>query len=389
MLDVLIAGAGPAGSVAGWVLARAGARVLLVDRDAFPRPKLCGDTLNPGAIALLESLGLGDGPWHQGPALTGMLVTGPRARVRARYPAGLVGRSILRSDLDAWLLDRAIAAGARFESGWTVREPLGDQRVGGPLGVRGVAMTRSGQATPLRVPASITIAADGRRSALARALGLSRHPKAPRRWAFGTYATGVGELSDVGEMHVRPGYYLGIAPVPAGRANVCVVTGPRPDGRSPIAVIRRAIARDARLADRFTRAEFDETVSVLGPLAVDVRGAGADGLLLAGDAAGFIDPMTGDGLRLAITGAALAAHEALATLERGDLRGAATRLAEARRTALGPKLRFNRALRATVASPWAMTAAGLSAAVVPALINSVVRYAGDTPSVPSPSAERP
>jgi flavin-dependent dehydrogenase len=377
MLDVLIAGAGPAGSVAGWVLARAGARVLLVDRDPFPRPKLCGDTLNPGAIALLESLGLGAGPWHQGPALSGMLVSGPQASVRALYPAGLVGRSILRSDLDAWLLERAIGAGARFESGWTVREPLVEQSAHGPRGVRGVAMTRPGQAGPMRVPASITLAADGRRSALARALGLSRHPSAPRRWAFGTYASGVAGVSDVGEMHVRPGYYLGIAPVAADRANICVVTGPRPEGRTPMAVIRQAIARDARLSARFEAAEFECAVRVLGPLAVDVRGAGTEGLLLAGDAAGFIDPMTGDGLRLAITGAALAAHEALATLERGDLRGAAARLAEARRTELGSKLRFNRALRATVGSPWAMTVAGLAAAVVPALINSVVRYAGD------------
>jgi flavin-dependent dehydrogenase len=89
--------------------------------------------------------------------------------------------------------------------------------------------------------------------------------------------------------------------------------------------------------------------------------------------------MTGDGLRLAVTGAALAAHEALATLERGDLRGAAARLAEARRVALGRKLRFNRALRATVSSPWAMTVAGFSAAIAPSILNAVVRYAGDTP----------
>ena len=55
MLDVLVVGAGPAGSLAAWRLARAGARVLLVDRARFPRPKLCGDTLNPGAVARLEA----------------------------------------------------------------------------------------------------------------------------------------------------------------------------------------------------------------------------------------------------------------------------------------------------------------------------------------------
>lgn len=377
MLDVLIAGAGPAGSVAGWVLARAGARVLIVDRETFPRPKLCGDTLNPGAIGFLASLGLGDGPWHRGPALAGMLVSGPRNSVRALYPQGVVGRSITRTDLDGWLLERAVTAGARFEPGWAVRHPLLDEgAVGGPA-VRGAAMTRQGVASAMRIPASLTIAADGRRSALARALGLSRHPDAPRRWAFGTYAAGVTGITDVGEMHVRAGRYIGIAPVADNLANVCVVTGPRPEGGNPIAIIQRAVRGDPLLAGRFDRAEFTAEVRVLGPLAVDVSSAGAEGLLLAGDAAGFIDPMTGDGLRLAITGAALAAHEALATLARGDLRGAAVRLAEARQAALGRKLRFNRVLRLTVGSAWAMTLAGLSASVAPGLIDSVVRYAGD------------
>jgi flavin-dependent dehydrogenase len=345
MLDVLIAGAGPAGSIAGWVLARAGARVLIVDREAFPRPKLCGDTLNPGAIALLASL----------------------------------GRSIVRTDLDAWLLQRAVSAGARFESGWTIQHPLVNAATPGRPAVRGVAMARRGQAVPLRVPASITIAADGRRSALARALGLSHHPRSPRRWAFGTYASGVSGVSDVGEMHVRPGKYIGIAPIADNLANVCVVTGPRPGGPTPADVILMAIRGDRALADRFSRAKLVDDVRVLGPLAVEVDGLGVEGLLLAGDAAGFVDPMTGDGLRLAMTGAALAAHETLATLERGDLRGAAARLAKARRVALGRKLRFNRVLRATVSSPWAITVAGLSATIAPSLLNAVVRYAGDTP----------
>jgi flavin-dependent dehydrogenase len=375
MLDVLVVGAGPAGSMAAWVLARAGARVLIVDRDSFPRPKLCGDTLNPGAINFLAAEGLGDGPWHAGPALTGMLVSGPRNSVRASYPAGVVGRAIVRRDLDAWLLQRATHAGARFEPGWTVREPLMQDRRASV--VRGVSLTHAGQAQPMRVPASLTIAADGRRSTLARALGLSRHPKSPRRWAFGTYATGVSGVSDVGEMHVRTGHYIGIAPVGHDLANICVVTGPRPTGPKPLDVIQRAIHADGLLAPRFSKAAFGDQVSVLGPLAVDAVAAGAEGLLLAGDAAGFVDPMTGDGLRLALVGGALAGYEALTTLERGDLRGAVARLAAARRAAFGAKVRFNRALRTTVGSPFAMTLAGFSAAVMPSMMNAVVRYAGD------------
>src|SRR5690349_4035291 len=72
MLDLLVAGAGPSGCIAALVAARAGARVLLIDRDDFPRDKLCGDTLNPGAVRLLTSLGLSGGALDRALALRGM-----------------------------------------------------------------------------------------------------------------------------------------------------------------------------------------------------------------------------------------------------------------------------------------------------------------------------
>src|SRR5438477_2463405 len=87
---VLIVGAGPAGSVAATVLARAGARVRLLDRATFPRNKLCGDTLNPGALAALRRLDLVGGVDAEGLDLDGMRVTGPHGvGVEGRYPDGL------------------------------------------------------------------------------------------------------------------------------------------------------------------------------------------------------------------------------------------------------------------------------------------------------------
>lgn len=382
MLDVIVAGAGPAGSMAALVLARAGARVLIVDRETFPRDKLCGDTLNPGALELLASLGLIGGPLEQARPLSGMLLSGPGARVRAEYGAGIAARVVRRYDLDLWLLERAIAAGARFESAMVARQPL--LAVGGALPVvRGLVLSpRNRPAEASRIPATMVLAADGSRSALARTLGLSHTPRRPRRWAYGVYATGVEGLSDVGEMHVRHSSYLGIAPVTDTLANICVVTGPRPPSRNPLEVVKQIIAADAAIAERFRAATFVGRPRVLGPLATDAVDVGVEGLLLAGDAAGFIDPITGDGLHLAIQGGVLAAEQALHALETSDFRGAPARLAEARRGALGPKLRFNRAVRIVTGSPLAIRMASLGASLAPDLMRQIVRYAGDVGSDP-------
>src|SRR5918996_5703745 len=100
--DVVIVGAGPAGSMAAIVLARAGLRVRVFDRERFPRPKLCGDTLNPGGCrTLAQHLPLASLLQHARP-IDGMLLTGPRGvRVRGRYGRGVSGHAIDRRTLDA------------------------------------------------------------------------------------------------------------------------------------------------------------------------------------------------------------------------------------------------------------------------------------------------
>src|SRR5436190_10394277 len=104
MYDVIVCGAGPAGSVAATVLARGGARVLLVDRARFPRDKLCGDTINPGTIAILRRLGLMERFESGALPVDGMIVTGERdVRVRAAYGDGARGLAIPRRTLDAAL----------------------------------------------------------------------------------------------------------------------------------------------------------------------------------------------------------------------------------------------------------------------------------------------
>jgi len=115
---------------------------------------------------------------------------------------------------------------------------------------------------------------------------------------------------------------------------------------------------------------------VLGPLAVDARNASIDGMLLAGDAAGFIDPMTGDGLRFAIRGAELAADAAAEALADG-WSGVQARLARARRAEFAGKWRFNRAVRLMSASPEAVSLAAAGARLAPGVLRRMMVYAGD------------
>jgi flavin-dependent dehydrogenase len=376
--DVVIAGAGPAGSIAALMLARAGASVRLVDRARFPRGKLCGDTLNPGTMRALRRLGVGEAIDRRGLGIAGMIVSGPgnisvRESYRGEFGAS-GGRAITRREVDALLLDAALAAGVRFDDAVTVVGPL----LGGSASeqmVRGIEV-RGRTGARLGVPGRVTIAADGRRSVVAGMLGLVRHPHRARRWAVGGYYAGVADLGAYGEMHVRPDHFVGIAPIPGGLANVCLVTPAQRDLSDPAALLLRVVTADAVLRDRFIAARQAGPVVSMGPLATDARAAGVAGLLLAGDAAGFIDPITGDGMRFAVRGGEMAARAALEMLDSGRADGH-RRLAAWRAAEFGGKWRFNRAVRVVTASRLAVCLGSAGAAVAPWAMRRVIHYAGD------------
>jgi flavin-dependent dehydrogenase len=201
-LDVLVVGAGPAGSATATLLARHGYAVAAIDRAAFPRDKACSEYLSPEAVRVLDRLGLVGALERAGAQpLAGTIVRGPRgASLHGIFaqasppPFRPTGLSVARRVLDHQLVEGARAAGVSVLER-TALEELVYHR-GGVAGavVRGLA----GRHT---IHARLTIGADGLRSAVAQRLGGRRHG-ALRRVAFVAHVAGVPGLVRSAEMHV-------------------------------------------------------------------------------------------------------------------------------------------------------------------------------------------
>src|SRR5262249_39573354 len=142
-----------------------------------------------------------------------------------RYPSGTYGRAMLRRELDWALLQHALAAGAQFESSVAGRSAVAGADEDGSVAR---VLVGGSHAADRTVEARGVVAADGRHSTLAFGLALSRHPRRPRRWAIGAYFENIAELTTLGEMHIRRGRYVGVAALPGGIANVCLVKPSQP-----------------------------------------------------------------------------------------------------------------------------------------------------------------
>jgi flavin-dependent dehydrogenase len=355
--DVVVVGAGPAGSATALLAARAGAKVLLLDRARFPREKPCSEYLSPAATPVLGRLDpalVADIERAAPGRLYGMRVVAPdgtdavgRFAANHRFPSPApYGYALPRSRLDALLVEAAVRAGAQIEEGVAVEELLYDQ------GAVGGVVARAGGAVRRIHRSRVVVGADGLRSVVARRLGL-RRSSFPSRLAFTAHYTSVGGMSDVGEMHIgRPGY-VGMGPIGDGVTTVALVL-PVSAARTRAVALRRdrglraALEDFPRLRGRFAGAALARDVLVTGPFAQWSRHAVAPGggALLVGDAADFFDPFTGQGLYSALRGAELAAAalvDALAGRGRGPLpAGALDPYRAARRRAFSGKWMLER-----------------------------------------------
>jgi len=301
---VVVAGGGPAGAAVATFLRLAGHDVLLLDAAHFPRDKICGEGVSPEAWRLLEALGAAARVRALSPhPLQGMTLVAPdgTAFSGAYGPLREPGLALRRAHFDHALLDRAREARVEVREGVRVHDLLFE---GGR--VAGVVAENGGGPVSLR--ARLVIGADGRRSRVARRLGLLREHRRLRKFAVRGYWEGMEGLSDHGEMHVVAGGYCGIAPLSSTSANVAFVlddTEMAPAAGDLEGFYRRALSgRWARLQERLVHARLLEPPRCIGPLALEARRISAPHVLLVGDAAGFYDPFTGEGVTLALRSAA-------------------------------------------------------------------------------------
>jgi len=342
--DVIVVGAGPAGSATACYLARAGIDVLVLEKATFPREKVCGDGLTPRAVKALVGMGVPIGEQDGWVRNKGLRIIGGGVRLELPWPelSSYPGYGLVRSrlDFDETLARNAQKAGARLLEGVTVTDPVrnDDGRIIG-VKARPSAPGEGGPAEGGRphgpaqeYRARVVVAADGNSSRLSLAMGLGKRDDRPLGVAVRTYYTSPRHDDDYLESwldlwdgdRLLPGYGwifgmgdgtsnvgLGLLNTSASFKNV--------DYRD---LLRRWLAG---MPAEWGYTEENRTEPVRGaalPMGFNRTPHYTRGLLLAGDAGGMVNPFNGEGIAYAMEAGELAARFIAQALARPDAAGA-------------------------------------------------------------------
>lgn len=382
-VDVVVVGAGPAGAAVAILLAERGWSLVLLDKAELPRQKICGEYLSPETARVLDRLGvLKEVDAAGAQPLRGMRIVAPDGTtLSASYPTAGPWRgyrdhalALPREIFDAVLLERARSLPLELRE----RHRVTDLKVDGDrvTGVRGQDST----GRPFEIDSRLVVGADGRASAVAHSLGLVR-PHRLKRLALIQDVQGLEGFEQMGEIYVDPPDYSILNPVAPGVVNLSVVVplSHAKPYRGRMETFFHARLKQLRfVAPRLRGMRPQGPLLVMGPLAYRVDEPTHDGVLLVGDAAGFYDPFTGEGLFTALRSAELLAETAHAALERGDLTQRALNVyAEARRRVFRDKERITRAIQFIIARRRLANFAAHLLARRPALLDALMAVIGD------------
>lgn len=303
--DVVVVGGGPAGLAAAAGAARAGLDVLVLERRAFPADKACGEGLLPRAVQALSALGAAEALEAEGCARFGAIQWidegGALARARLPAPGGL---GVRRLALSRALLDTARRAGAEVRERVEVR---GHRRETDRVAVE----TSVGE-----VSARVLVAADGLASPVRRREGLDAPVPGPPRFGLRRHFA-LEPWADAVEVHFARGAEAYVTPAGPRRVGVAFLFEGDASGG-----FEGLLSRFPRLAGRLDGAPPESRPLGSGPLRQAARALAADRLVLLGDAAGYLDAITGEGLSLGLEAAADLSRVLPEALARGATRQA-------------------------------------------------------------------
>lgn len=324
--DAIVVGAGPGGATAAAILADAGRNVLLVDKDTFPRDKICGDAISGKSVDVLKRLGLIEalmetkqvGSWgvtFGGPDGTEVAI--PFTKDLDRYPPP--GFVCAREVFDEVVFNRARTAGATIWENTTVTDLTSDNGR-----VTGVELKRNGSSVTVSAP--IVIGADGAYSVVARSLGIAQLDEKHYCAGLRVYyegVTGFHEQNHV-ELHFLPeaipGYFW-VFPMADGTANVGVgmLSAAIKKKKVKLKDVLEACIDHPKFRERFKHAKPLGGVKGWGlPMGSKPRTMFGDGWMLVGDAASLIDPFTGEGIGNAMISGERAAQWTIKAHDAGD-----------------------------------------------------------------------
>ncbi len=328
--DVIVVGAGPAGSTTAYYLAQAGLDVLVLEKSRFPREKVCGDGLTPRGVKTLVAMGISVSEQDGWIRNQGLRVIGAGKRLELPWPelSSYPGYGLVRprTDLDEMLARRAQKAGARLLEGINVTGPVLDERTGRITGV--TAKTEDGEQT---YRGRIVVAADGNSSRLAVAMGLRKRDDRPLGVAVRTYYRSPRHDDDYLESwldlwdgdRLLPGYGWifgmgdGTSNVGLGLLNTSAAFG----HTDYHALLRKWLAG---MPAEWGFTEENRTQPIRGaalPMGFNRTPHYYNGLLLVGDAGGMVNPFNGEGIAYAMESGEILARtvtQALARARRAE-----------------------------------------------------------------------